>query len=238
MASSTRFCRNMSNLVVTTRYYKKNKEKQRKKVVLFLIDKVIHMKEKFLKSSMNFITKNETIDEETKEKIAFGLEGLYLSVTKLIIINLLAFLLGIWLEFVIFLALFNFLRFFGFGAHANNSKTCLITSSLLLVGTPYLFLKLSLPTYLIYTLCTTSIIIFILYAPADTEKRPLTNKKKRKIRKFMTVIVACIFTIIIVILKNHTIKMLLLSSLIVESIMVLPITYKILKIPYRNYLKV
>ena len=196
------------------------------------------MKEKFLQGSMNFITKNETLDEETKEKVAYGLEGLYISITKLLFLNLVALVLGFWLEFILSLVLFNFLRFFGFGAHANNSKACLITSSILLVGVPYLLLHVTLPNYIIYSLCGLSIIIFILYAPADTEKRPLTNKKKRKIRKIMTVIVASIFTILIIFLQNHTIKMMLLSSLIIESIMVLPITYKILKIPYRNYLKV
>ena len=196
------------------------------------------MKEKFLQGSMNFITKNETLDEETKEKVAYGLEGLYISITKLLFLNLVALVLGFWLEFILSLVLFNFLRFFGFGAHANNSKTCLITSSILLVGVPYLLLHVTLPNYIIYSLCGLSIIIFILYAPADTEKRPLTNKKKRKIRKIMTVIVASIFTILIIFLRNHTIKMMLLSSLIIESIMILPITYKILKIPYRNYLKV
>ena len=196
------------------------------------------MKEKFLQGSMNFITKNETLDEETKEKVAYGLEGLYISITKLLFLNLVALVLGFWFEFILSLVLFNFLRFFGFGAHANNSKTCLITSSILLVGVPYLLLHVTLPNYIIYSLCGLSIIIFILYAPADTEKRPLTNKKKRKIRKIMTVIVASIFTILIIFIQNHTIKMMLLSSLIIESIMVLPITYKILKIPYRNYLKV
>ena len=65
------------------------------------------MKEKFLQGSMNFITKNETLDEETKEKVAYGLEGLYISITKLLFLNLVALVLGFWFEFILSLVLFN-----------------------------------------------------------------------------------------------------------------------------------
>ena len=53
------------------------------------------MKELFLKQSLQLITANQTntMNEEMKEKILYGLEGLYLSITKLFIISFLAFLL-------------------------------------------------------------------------------------------------------------------------------------------------
>ena len=79
-------------------------------------------------------------------------------------------------------------------------------------------------------------IIFLLYAPADTVKRPLINKKKRKMYKILSVITALIFISLIFIVDNFLIKNILIFALILESILILPITYKIFKLPYRNYL--
>ena len=48
------------------------------------------MKEKFLKSSMNLITKNKKYSNDEIEIIRYGLEALYLTITKMIIILSLA----------------------------------------------------------------------------------------------------------------------------------------------------
>ena len=51
--------------------------------------KEVTMKEKFLNDSINLITRyNNTYTEDDIDKIKYGLEGLYLTVTKLIIIVL------------------------------------------------------------------------------------------------------------------------------------------------------
>lgn len=46
-----------------------------------------------------------------------------------------------------------------------------------------------------------SYIFLVIYAPADTYKRPLVNAKKRKIYKIITVISSSIFLILIVVLE-------------------------------------
>lgn len=197
------------------------------------------MKEEFLKSSIDFIQNNKgELSKEEKEKLTYGLEGLYLTVTKLIIINLIALILGIWKEFICSLILFNILRFPGFGFHANNSLTCLISSTILLLGIPYLFLTIPISFSIKLILSISCVICFLLYAPADTEKRPLTNRKKRIYRKIAACVLAIIYTIIILLVKNHTISMLFLSGLVLETILILPITYKLYGMPYRNYIKV
>ena len=46
------------------------------------------MKESFLNHTMNFITNNQdNITDEEKERLSYGLEGIYLNVTKLLILN-------------------------------------------------------------------------------------------------------------------------------------------------------
>ncbi len=197
------------------------------------------MKEAFLKGSISFIQNNKgELNEEEKEKLSYGLEGLYLTFTKLIVINLIALVLGFWKEFICSLILFNILRFPGFGFHANNSITCLISSTILLLGIPYLFLTIPISFSIKLILSISCVLCFLLYAPADTEKRPLTNKKKRLYRKICATFLAILYTIIILCLHNNTISMLFLSGLMLETILILPITYKFYGASYRNYLKV
>lgn len=197
------------------------------------------LKQHFLNSSLNFIlASDKNITEEKKEKLLYGLEGLYLTITKLIIINIIALVLGIWQEFIISLILFNILRFPGFGFHANNSFTCLLTSTIIIVGMPFLLIHITIPTIGKAILAALAVLAFIIYAPADTVKRPLTNKRKRIIRKIVASILAIIYAIIIILLPNDKISSLFLSGLLIETIFILPITYKIFKMPYANYKKI
>ena len=127
------------------------------------------MKEAFLNHTMNFIASNQgNLNDEEKEKLQYGLEGLYLTITKLVVIFLVAFLLGFIKEFIITLILFNIIRFPGFGFHASKSIVCLITSTLLILGLPYLFTNIEVGLNIKIILCIVSVITFIICAPADT----------------------------------------------------------------------
>ncbi len=194
------------------------------------------MKERFLNSSINLISKYQNIDEGDISKLRYGLEALYITYTKIGFVFLTAALLGIFKEILLLLILFNIIRFTGFGFHAGKSSQCLIGSIISFVLLPYLLLKLNLNKDMILIIGSFSIIYLFFYAPADTQKRPLPNKKKRIIRKAITVVTACVFTIIAFILKNYSISIILVSAALIESIMVSPITYKISGQPYRNYL--
>ena len=197
------------------------------------------MKEAFLNHTMNFIASNQkNLSEEDREKLSYGLEGLYMNVTKLALIFLIAFLLGFLKEFIIALILFNLLRFPGFGFHASKSIVCLITSTILILGIPYLFTNIEVSLTIKIILCIVSIITFIICAPADTWKRPLTNKKKRLLRKMCACSLAVIYSVMIIIFDGNMISNLLLSALLTETILISPIMYLIFKEPYRNYKKV
>ena len=100
------------------------------------------MKEVFLNKSLNFILKNNnSYTEDEIEKIKYGLEGLYLTITKLIIILILAWILNIFNEILLVLLFLNIIRYPAFGIHANKSIECLITSIILILVLPLIIIK-------------------------------------------------------------------------------------------------
>lgn len=194
------------------------------------------MKQLFLDKSINLITKyNSNYTDEDVEKLLYGLEGLYLTITKMIIIFLVALILGLEKELILLLILFNIIRYTGFGFHADKSIECLIFSTLLFIGLPFITLKINFTNIEIISIYVLCLLSYILYAPADTPKRPLPNKKKRKIRKLSTIGISIIYLVSIYIFNNNTYTAIVISSLLIETIMILPLTYKIFNQTYNNY---
>ncbi len=193
------------------------------------------IKSKFLDYSLGLITRYNNYSDSDMEKLKYGLEGLYLTITKIIIILILSLILDMFKETVIVLILFNIIRYFGFGFHAGKSYQCLICSIFNFIAIPYIYMNIALSDYVLGIICALCIVGFILYAPADTVKRPLPNKKKRTIRKLLTVLTAIIYICLIFILKNDYLSKLLISAMTIQAIAVNPLTYKLFNQPYRNY---
>lgn len=191
------------------------------------------MKEVFLKHSLQLITANREWDEESLEKIRYGLEGIYLTIVKLVILLALAIILNIESLFLINLVFFNILRFFAFGVHARNSTQCLITSTVMFIIFPILSTSIDFPLPVQIIIASICVLLFLLYAPADTHKRPQKNRKKRQTRKAFAVTIAIVYVLLIIMLKD--LSQIILCSLMTETIMILPITYHILGVPYKNH---
>ena len=191
------------------------------------------MKEVFLKHSLQLITANREWDEESLEKIRYGLEGIYLTIVKLVILLALAIILNIERLFLINLVFFNILRFFAFGVHARNSTQCLITSTVMFIIFPILSTSIDFPLPVQIIIASICVLLFLLYAPADTHKRPQKNRKKRQTRKAFAVTIAIIYVLLIIMLKD--LSQIILCSLMTETIMILPITYHILGVSYKNH---
>lgn len=174
-------------------------------------------------------------DNDKLEIIEYGLEGLYLTFSKIIIMVLLAMILGKLKSVLILLLFYNIIRFSAFGLHAKKSSHCLILSLSLFIGGVYIcdYIHFSLIVKTIISIIC--ILLISKYAPADTEKRPLINKKKRKKFKILSIISSTIFAILIVIFNEKIISNYLLIGLFEATLMILPISYKILDLPYDNY---
>lgn len=193
------------------------------------------MKARFMNNTIAFLQKYNTYSKEDIEKLEYGLEGIYLTLTKLIILFFVATLLGVVKEFITLLLLFNIIRYTGFGFHAEKSYQCLIISSFCFLIIPIFFINIVLSKIIYIVICIFCIINFLLFAPADTIKRPLPNKKKRIFRKITTTIIGLIYSILSIVFYNHWISAILISAMIIQVIVINPLTYKILKQPYNNY---
>lgn len=192
---------------------------------------------KILLTKIKKLIKNQ-YPEYSKDKIdeiMYGIEGFYLSFTKSIVIFAIAFILGIAKELLCILITFNTIRFFAFGMHASKSSICLIFSCTLFLTTAYICKFITLNNTAIYLLYIFILIMMILYAPADTEKRPLIRKEKRTKSKISSIIITLIFLILTLTIKNNSLTNYLIFGLLIESILINPITYKLFKMPYNNY---
>ena len=193
------------------------------------------MKDLFLNNYMNVVKKNNpAFSKDELDKIKYGIEGIYLTVTKLFVILLLGFIFNILYEIILLLVFYNFLRFFGFGYHARNSLECLIISISLFFILPLLVSKQLLTFNYKWLLVSLCIINFLLFAPSDTKKRPMINKKKKRIRKTFVILITIIYSIIIPFV-DYKLSSILLLSIVIQAIMVNPFIYMIFKQPYNNY---
>lgn len=193
------------------------------------------MKKIIISHWMNIIKKNKDYDDIKLKEIEYGLTGLYLTLSKSIVIFTLALILGIFKEVFIFLFIYNLIRLTSFGIHAKKSWMCLISSILIFIGVPLIMLHLKLNFYAKLIIGILNIIHIFVYSPADTKKRPIINKKRRLMYKLISTTIAIIFTIISFIINNNYMSNCMLFALIVQNILISPITYKICKEPYNNY---
>ena len=185
--------------------------------------------------SINIVSETNKYNKEQLEQIKYGLEGIYVTITKIVVILLISVILGLFKEAILLLLFFNGLRIVAFGLHASKSIWCWISSSISFLLIPFICKYITFPLIFFIISSAISLISFYLYAPADTIKRPLINSKKRKIYKILSICIGIIYIILIFSINNSLIKNLLTFSLILETILILPITYKIFKLSYNNY---
>jgi probable accessory gene regulator protein len=174
-------------------------------------------------------------DNDKLDEIRYGLEATYLSITKLVVILGISLLLGIFKESVILLVLFNFLRLTGFGLHATKSWMCWVSSSITFLLVPFFCKSLVLPNYVLVAISVVCLINFLLYAPADTVKRPLIHKKRRLLYKVCTILIAFLYTVLIFITKDTFLQNSLSSAMLIEGALINPYIYKLFNLPYNNY---
>lgn len=195
------------------------------------------MKKLFLKKIRTAIKKQyPNYNDDKIDEIMYGIEGLYLTFTKTVVICIIALILGILKELICLLVAFNFIRFFAFGMHASKSSICLIFSSLVFIIFSILCKYIVLPKYLLYILYLLALAIISIYAPADTVKRPLIKRKKRIKFKILSIMVVIIYFILTLVSKNNLFINSLIFGLLIECILINPITYKAFKMPYKNYI--
>ena len=194
------------------------------------------MKKLIINKCMELVTTyNKDLSQRDIDKIRYGLEGLYLTITKLIFIIIISIILGIWKETLLLILIFNGIRLTGFGVHAKRSIDCLISSTLFFILFPIICIKLTIPLIVKIIIFVPLTVLIGIFAPADTEKRPLINKKKRKIYKMLSIMISIIYMTIAIVIKDNTLSNCFIFAIVIQIIIMLPITYKIFGVSYNNY---
>ena len=194
------------------------------------------MKNKILDYIINTIKSTYNYDDIKLQEIRYGLETLYLSIFKFIIVIILSIFIHTTKIICIFILLYGLLRLTAFGLHTKNSYQCWILSISIFTIIPLLIKYLIINNIFLYVISLILLLLIIKYAPADTEKRPLINPKKRKIYKILSIIITLIYLSIMYFTDIFIIKKLLFFSILLETLLISPISYKILGLKYNNYL--
>lgn len=182
------------------------------------------MKEKVVDNIMNNIRNNNSNLSSVKlEEIRYGLSGLYSLFTKTSVVILLAIIFNIFKEFIIFLIFYGLLRGVGYGCHAKTNLQCWIFSTVLLIGIPLIFTNTHISNNIKIIIWSILFINFLVFAPADTEKRPMINKIRKL--KFKSAILLLNFIYLYLIIKFHNIGNLIIAGMILEGILVNPLGY-------------
>ena len=192
------------------------------------------MKNILINNSFNLITKHKHLSDYEKIKIKYGLEVMYNFLIKTTIIILLALIFKSLMEVVLIFIFYGLLRTFIHGVHGNSNILCWIITlssysiSIFIIKTFEIIFPIKI------TICTISLISFILWAPSDTKYRPLLNKKKRMIFKYISIIISLLYSLIII-TTEFKYSNCILVALCLSSIAINPISYKLLGLERNNY---
>lgn len=177
------------------------------------------------------ITANDpSIDEDKSEIIYYGLQNIIGELPKGFFILLVAWLCGVFKLVLLGTIVFLVYRAFAGGVHLKTHLSCFCVSTFLIVGGTVFAREFLYENYVIvYTvLAIINFIIAILYAPADTENRPImkeSQRKRQKIESLLTISVVYIFSTFII--QEQIIGNLFMYMITVESLMITPIAYKL-----------
>lgn len=193
------------------------------------------MKDIIINKSLNLLNETHKYDSDTLDRVRYGLEIIYISVTKMIVILFVSYLLNLLKETLLVIVFVNGLRKFAYGMHAKKSWHCYVYSITVFVLLPYVFRNMVFSMVQKIIISIVCFIGYLVFAPADTHKRPLINKKHRIKLKISTLIVSAIYIFIIFVNENLLINNMIILSMIIELFFINPIIYNIFDLPYNNY---
>ncbi|MBC1456827.1 accessory gene regulator B family protein [Listeria newyorkensis] len=184
------------------------------------------------------IFRDREVDEDRFAIVKYGVEIFLVNVTKGITVYLAAALLGmIWQTLIVHLS-YLMIRRHSFGLHAKTSLGCTITSVVVFVVLPYFVKEVQLSGWMIVFISALILLNIAIFSPSDTENMPLFNAQKRHILRRKSVINTIIVLSFIPLVPFLEIKNLVLYGAFLQSILIHPYTYKIMKRSYNNYEKI
>ena len=133
--------------------------------------------------------------------------------------------------------IYSLLRLYGFGIHAKKSWQCWLTTLPVYIGGCYFIRYGVLVKEIVSVIWILGLLSFIFFAPADTASRPLIHKEKRVRAKVLALLIyICLYIVNIYYPSQELINATMLA-IIMQSIVMNPLTYRICHAPYKNYKK-
>lgn len=189
----------------------------------------------------NFLTRKirkemPEIDDERAEIINYGLQLIIGEIPKIFIMIAIAFILGIGkLTMLSFLIIMPYKMFSG-GFHMKTHMGCITCTTLLYCGNVFFSKIFVLPQNIKYIVTLLififGIIMITLYAPADTENVPIISKRERKKQRILSYIAFTATIFISIFIKDEIISNMCVYGMLIQSICITPIAYKITKNKY------
>ncbi len=193
------------------------------------------MKKIVLDYLINIISKNSNYSSTKLNEIRYGLETLYITITKTIVIVFISILFNTYKTLLLLLLFYSLLRLFGSGLHASKSIYCWISSIIVFILFPVIIDNIIIRKNILILTSTICTFLILFHSPSDTKKRPMKNAKKRLIDKIICTTISLVYLILIIMNKNSYYCNILLSSQIIETSLILPISYRLFNLRYNNY---
>lgn len=192
--------------------------------------------ERITVSLLKRLNKYYNMDEYDKEYIFLGSYIITELVTKSCLLLTTSMIFGLTKEVFIMTIMFLLIRFFSSGIHMKSSLSCTIISLIFYLGGSFIAERLLLSNNICLIILVILGSIIVKYSPADTEKRPILGAEKRKALQLRSGIVTALIIIFNILLGSNIVFKLTTVVLLFQMISVIPITYKVMKENYNNYL--
>lgn len=193
------------------------------------------VKKSFIEKSVNLIKSRKELNTLEEKKIRYGLEAFYNFITKLIVLIILAVIFNLVFELILLSLIYSTLRLYGFGLHAKTSLQCWITTLPVYLGGCLIIKYLIIPSEIASIIWVFGFLSFLLFAPADTPARPLIHKEKRIRAKILSIGILLGYLFIYLYNFSPILNNAILYALLMESIVINPLLYKITGTTFNNY---
>lgn len=177
----------------------------------------------------------EDVSSDQKEIIRYTVIQLFGELVKLIIMAGIAVYFNVWQLLLIAIFGMSIYRIPAGGVHAKSHISCFIISSIMFFGNVIVSMLARGPylDYIYLAILLINIPIIHIYAPADTEMKPIVSQKLRlklKIASYLGMLAMIIIGRFII--TDITIRNIFIFGTLVQSITMLPFMYKLLGTKY------
>lgn len=193
------------------------------------------VKKIFIEKSISLIKARKELNTIEEKKMRYGLEAFYNLITKTIVLFVLAILFDLILELLVLTFIYSTLRLYGFGLHAKTSLQCWFTTLPVYLGGCLLIKYIAIPEFIAGAIWIFGFSSFLLFAPADTPARPLIHKEKRIRAKIISMSILLDYLFIYIYNFNAILNNAILYALLMESIVINPLIYKLTGTTFNNY---